>query len=309
MAAIAQQVGRSFRHRFEGPWFRRVFLAGVRAIPPELQRASMPVWAGLFYALLPSARRIVEGNLARVLGDASAAEVRRRGFRVFVNYAQSLTDMYGFHLGRRVPIAPEFRGRDHVHRVVDGGRGAITVTGHVGAWQITPFLIAQAGGLPPVTMAMAEEPNAAVAEFESRFRARLRIVYTTGSPFSLIELSNRLRRGELVGMQVDRHLGGPSLQLPFFGRAAPFPLGPATLARLTGCPIIPVFSHYAAPRRRGVIVEYGTPIEVERTADRDADVRRATLEVVDAYEQFVRRHPDQWFNFYDFWDPPAARPA
>jgi KDO2-lipid IV(A) lauroyltransferase len=227
-----------------------------------------------------------------------------------VNYAQSLTDMYGFHVGQRVPIAPEFRGREHVHRVVAGGRGAITVTGHVGAWQITPFLIARAGGLPPVTMAMAEEPNAAVGEFESQFRSRLRIVYTTGSPFSLIELSSRLRRGELVGMQVDRHLGGPSLALPFFGRPAPFPLGPATLARITGCPIIPVFSHYAERLRRGVVVEYGEPVEVERTSDREADVRRATLRVVSAYERYVHCHPDQWFNFYDFWDPPAAaRPA
>jgi KDO2-lipid IV(A) lauroyltransferase len=293
--------GRSFRHRFEGPLFRRVFLGGIRTIPPTLQRASMPLWGGLAYALVPSARRAVEANLARVLADAPRAEVRRQARRLFVHYAQSLTDMYAFHLGHAVPIAVEFDGRERVERVVDGGRGAVTVTGHLGAWQVTPFLIKKKGALPPLTMAMAEEPNARVGEFEARFRARQRIVYTTQSPFSLIELSSRLRRGELVGMQLDRRVGGPEAEVPFFGAAARFPLGAATLARSTGCPIIPLFSLYADERRRTVRVCYEAPIEVERTRDRAADLASATARLVAVYERYVRAHPDQWFNFYDFW--------
>src|SRR5262249_35267363 len=153
--------------------------------------------------------------------------------------------------------------------------GAITVTGHLGAWQMTPFLIAQRGDLPPMTMAMAEEPNADVGEFERRFRARFRIVYTTRSPFALIELANLVKRGELVGMQLDRHLGGPQALFPFCGAPVASPLGPATLARTTRCPIVPVFSVYADRRRRQVTVYYGEPIWVSRTANRENDLRDA----------------------------------
>ena len=63
-----QQAGRAFRHRFEGPFWRRVFLGGIRNIPQGLQRASMPLWAGIFYTLVPSARRIAERNLERIAG-------------------------------------------------------------------------------------------------------------------------------------------------------------------------------------------------------------------------------------------------
>ncbi len=111
-------------------------------------------------------------------------------------------------------------------------------------------------------------------------------------------------------MQLDRRVGGAEAVLPFFGAPARFPLGAATLARSTGCPIVPLFSLYADRRRRTVRVMYEAPIEVERTRDRAADLARATARLVEVYERYVRAYPDQWFNFYDFWDPPGtARPA
>jgi KDO2-lipid IV(A) lauroyltransferase len=300
----SQQVGRAFRHRFEGPFWRRIFLGGVRNIPQPLQRASMPLWAGIFYTLVPSARRIAERNLLRLAGPLRPPLDKLRSFRLFVNYAQAITNMYALHLGQRVPVECEFVGRENLLRVQAAGRGAVVVTAHMGAWQIAPFLMA-GKGLPPMTMAMAEEPNAKLAEYEKQFRSKFRIVYTTSSPFATLELANILRRGELVGMQLDRHLGGPHVPVPFCGAPAPFPLGPATLARATRCPLVPVFIVSEGDRRRCTFfVE--EPIEVAHTRNRADDLRQATARVVEVYERYARRYPEQWFNFYDFWNPPAA---
>jgi KDO2-lipid IV(A) lauroyltransferase len=301
----SQQVGRAFRHRFEGPFWRRVFLGGVRNIPQPLQRATMPLWAGIFYALVPSARRIAEQNLGRVAGPLRPAAAKLRSFRLFINYAQAVTNMYALHLGQPLPVEAEFCGRENLLGAQREGRGAVVVTGHLGSWQIAPFLMA-GKGLPPMTMAMAEEPNVKLAEFEQQFRSKFRIVYTTRSPFATLELANILRRGELVGMQLDRYLGGPHVELPFCGAPAPFPLGPATLARATRCPIVPVFIVSEGDRRRCTFfVE--RPIEVPHTRDRPADTRRAMAAVVEIYERYVRRYPEQWFNFYDFWNRPSER--
>jgi KDO2-lipid IV(A) lauroyltransferase len=303
-----QVAGRAFRHRFEGPFWRRVFLAGVRNIPQSLQRASMPMWAGIFYTLVPSARRIIEQNLERVCGPATPALVKARSFRLFVNYAQAITNMYALHLGQELPVEAEFNGHDALKDILANKRGAIAVTGHMGYWQITPFLMEARKWLPPMTMAMAEEPNRALGRFEEQFRSKFRIVYTTSSPFATLELANILKRGEFVGMQIDRHLGGAHLMLPFCGRPAPFPIGSATLARATGSPLVPVFVVAQRNRKRcTVLVEQ--PIEVAHTRNRDADVREAMLKVVEVYERYVRTYPDQWFNFYDFWNPPPPAPG
>jgi KDO2-lipid IV(A) lauroyltransferase len=266
----------------------------------------MPLWAGIFYALVPSARRAAEGNLAQVTGDRGA-RLHRRSFRLFINYAQAIANTYAMYLGQKLPVDPIAGGREKLARLKEEGRGAIFVTGHLGFWSLSPFVMEKAGLAPPV-LAMAEEPNQALQEFEQRFRQRWRIVYTTGSPFASLELAAVLRRGETVAMQLDRHLGGPRLAVPFFGRPAAFPLGPATLARITRAPLVPVFMVREGPRGFHARVE--DPIYVAHSRDREADIREATARVVAIYESYVRRYPLQWFNFHDFWadagEPEAA---
>ncbi len=308
VAMETPQHGRAYRHKFEGPFWRRVFLAGVRRIPQSLQRASMPMWGGIFHTVVPGARRIVEANLEQVCGPLPSLLARARSFKLFVNYAQAITNMYALHLGQPLPVDPEFSGHENLREIIAGKRGAIAVTGHMGYWQITPFLMAARSWLPPMTMAMAEEPNRATGEFEQQFRSKFRIVYTTSSPFATLELAKILRRGEMVGMQLDRHLGGAHAMIPFCGRPAPFPLGPATLARATGAPLLPVFVIAHKNRKRcTVLVE--KRIEVQRTRDRDADVLAGMTEVVKVYERYVRAYPEQWFNFHDFWRAPLVQPA
>jgi KDO2-lipid IV(A) lauroyltransferase len=305
MRSYKHSPGQAFRHRFEGPFYRRVMMFGIKNFSHSVQRETMPFWAGIFYVLVPRARRAVEQNLERVAGPASTIATKARSFRLFVNYAQSITNMYCLHHGQPVPVEASTVGQEHIFGLQRQGRGAVVVTGHLGFWQIAPILM-QRKSYPPLTMAMAEEPNASTGEWEQQFREKFRIVYTTRSPFSTLELANVLRRGELVGMQMDRCAGSPHVLVPFCGRPAPFPLGPATLARATGAPLLPTFIIADAERRRCTF-HVEAPIEVGRTRDRDADVREATERVVAVYERYVRTYPEQWFNFFDFWNPPPPR--
>lgn len=301
-------VNRGFRHFLDGPFFRKVLAAGVRALPLPVQRFSVPGWAALFFTLLPSVRRNIARNLDQVLGPLPEPKRTAAAFRLFVNYCQSMANLYSIHVGHRIPVEPRFYGREKLLRhVQQSGTGAILLTGHMGYWQVAPFLMERKHDLPPMTMAMAEEPNARSREFEDRLREKMRIVYTTRSPFVMIELASILKRGELVGMQLDRVVGNNHILIDFCGRPAPFPLGPASLARATGTPLIPVFV-LAEDDRRHCTFRYEEPIFVSKTRDREADIRRGTEAAVRVYERYVKANPYQWFNFHDFWQAPTATP-
>jgi len=187
-------TNRALRHAFDGPFFRRLAIGGVRHLPMLVKFATMPLWGGIFHALVPSARRAAETNLQRVLGPMSAIELHTRSFRLFTNYAQSITNMYCLHSGQPVPVDAVTVGQEHILALQKEKRGAVVVTGHLGFWQIAPILM-QRKSYPPLTMAMAEEPNAGTAEWERQFREKFKIVYTTSSPFSTLELASVLRRG------------------------------------------------------------------------------------------------------------------
>jgi KDO2-lipid IV(A) lauroyltransferase len=303
----APRQGSALRHAFDGPFFRRVAIGGVRHIPLPLKFATMPLWGGLFHSLVPEARRAAEANLRRVLGPTSRVELHRRSFKLFVNYAQSVANLFALYNDLPLGIEVDTGGAHLLEDMHREKRGAVLATGHMGYWQIAPFLMAQKS-YAPLTMAMAEEPNQGTAELEAHFRSRLRIVYTSRSPLALVELARLVGQGELVGMQLDRHTGGAHTLVDFFGQPAPFPTGPATLARATRAPLIPVFM-LARPDRRVCDFFVGEPIIVAQTRDREADVVDATRRLVAIYERYVAAYPEQWFNFFDFWAPPASAPA
>ena len=90
----------------------------------------------------------------------------------------------------------------------------------------------------------------------------------------------------------------------FFGEPAPFPTVAASLARVSGAPII-----VAAVVRerdntfRGIALP---PIFVKRTRQTAHDVEHATQAIVRGLEGFVRRWPDQWYIFRPMWPTPRA---
>lgn len=303
--------GRAHRHRFEGPFFRRLMVGGIRLLPSQVKRMSMPFWAGIFYSLLPKARRAVEANLSHVLGFGQAAAgtlrikdrvlLRKRSFELFVNYAQMLSDSYSLLLGLPIGYKPTTVGLENMVGAVRGGKGVIAATGHLGMWQIAPSL-AQLRGLARFCLAMAEEPNRNVQAFEQQFRERFEIIYTTESPFASLRLAQVLREGAMLGMQIDRNIGGQVVELPFFGVPVAFPAGPAMLARVTGAPIVPHFFVIDEIDGERKVVHYiEPPIVVAHSRDRTRDVRDATAALVAVYERFVRRYPTQWYHFYNFF--------
>jgi lauroyl/myristoyl acyltransferase len=112
-----------------------------------------------------------------------------------------------------------------------------------------------------------------------------------------LELLAALRRGEVVAVQGDRALGTRGdVSIPFFGRPAPFPLGPFLLARAARVPIVPAFCVLDGDDRYAVQV--AKPMTVER-----GEEEAAARAWVAALEDVVREHPTQWFNFFDVWSP------
>jgi len=188
-------------------------------------------------------------------------------------------------------------GMGGLEKAARAGRGLVVLTAHLGNWELAGRMLAR-DGARPMHIVVAAEADPAVERFLRGGAAPVRFVTRT-APTASLSLLSALRRGEIVAMQGDRALGtrGDVLQ-PFFGAPAPFPLGPFVLARAAGAPVVPAFCLLDADRRYRIVV--GMPSLVEPGGEAAALGRWvAVLEVM------VRRHPSQWFNFYDRWSPPA----
>jgi KDO2-lipid IV(A) lauroyltransferase len=259
-------------------------------------------WGGLFYLLLGGKRRAVRSNL-RIVTDRR--DVERLVFSTFCTYAHNWCDvMLMMRLtGNRLQAMIGRRGNpgplDHA---LAQGNGAILVSPHLGNWELGGLGLADLGY--KVNVLTFREPDEKVNELRETMRVERGIgfIYVDRhdtSPLAIIEAINALRRNEIVALLGERDGSSNTIRMELFGRPADFPVGSAYLSLASGAPVIPVF----VPLEKG---NYATLMEEAiyfqgRHGRHAESIQEGMRRLVAVFELYIRRYPDQWYNFFDFW--------
>jgi KDO2-lipid IV(A) lauroyltransferase len=289
------------------------FLAWIAPRAPRwFLHGGARVVIGIVMLLHSRPRLAIARNLARVLeAPADSRRVRRAVREMLVHFAVYWADLFRF-----AQLPPE-RLREQVEggtlttleplrAALAVGRRTILITAHLGNWELGAVMAGQAH--LPVSVVYVPDAFGEAEYFRSLLRTLGRveeIAIRPGDQFASLPVLRAFSAGRIVALQGDRDFRDNGLALPFFGEPVTFPLGPFLLARMTGASLVPAFIVYT--ERRRLHVELGEPIEVERSDDRERDVRVALERWVTVLESAVRRWPTQWYTFYDFW-PQAGRP-
>lgn len=242
---------------------------------------------------MPAERAVVRATLATITG-ADGGRLDRLTVRVFQDFAACFSDLVTTN---RQAAARLLRYVSSVSEspILEASAGVVSVTAHVGNWEMAGRLLA--GRTARRThVVVAPEEVAGLERWVRRDGDGVRFV--ARGPVAIgVELVAALRRGEVVALQGDRAIGTQGdLLIPFFGRPAPFPLGPFILARAAGVPVVAAFC--LLDRDDRYTVRIAPPLTVARGEEADAARRWVAL-----LEDVVREHPTQWFNFFDVWRP------
>lgn len=269
---------------------------------------------GVVMALHRKPRRAIARNLARVLSEPeSSPAVRRASRRMIHHLAYYWVDLFRFaqlpaERTREQLTERSFDALRPLQEVHAAGERTILITAHLGNWELGAVLAGQAG-LPVSVLYVPDEFGDA-----ERFRSLLRgfggveeIPIRPEERFASLPVLRAFGEGRLVALQGDRDFNDRGVVIPFFGAPVRFPPGPFHLARMTGARLWPVFIAYAEGYR--FEIELGAPISVARSEDRERDVREAIAVWAGVLERAIRRWPDQWYTFFDYWPEPAEANA
>ncbi len=110
-------------------------------------------------------------------------------------------------------------------------------------------------------------------------------------------------RGEHVAILADRVAPGrETIEAEFMGSPARFPSGVYLLAAVLRCPVYLVFGLYREPNRYDVHCEpFAEQVVLPRKARSEA-IAGYVAKYAERLEHYGRLAPDNWFNFYDFWN-------
>jgi lauroyl/myristoyl acyltransferase len=247
----------------------------------------------LAQSFLPAERAVARSTL-QVMTGASGQRLDELTAEVFGEFAMCFSDLISAsrrpaRIGSYLGVV---RGREHLQGF-DGP--LISLTAHVGNWELAGRVLAQHSARTTHVVVAVEEAQA-LEQWLRRDGGGLRFV-PRSHPTVSVTLIAALRRGDAVALQGDRALGNRGdVLVPFFGRPAPFPVGPFQLARAAGVPVLPAFCTLDGDGR------YSLRVLPLMTVARGAE-EEALATWVGTLEQIVAEKPTQWFNFFDVWSP------
>jgi len=292
----------SWYRRFlvQGVVWRRLLRFAVLNVPLWLEPVIIGFWS-LFFLLWGPGRRGVMRNLSAILPGSWPLTNFFRAYRVFWNFAWTITDNMRF---RELRVSPdwELTGLQHLEQLQSHEGGAIILTAHMGNYDLGAHIFAE-NSARRIVMIRAPETDAETREFEESHAARtaagLKIDFSTRSSDLALDLLHALQRGEIIAIQGDRVTPGiAALPATLFGKSMQVPAGPFALSMAARVPIYPLFIMRLGRRRYRLLTS--TPFEVTRTRDRAEAFEKAVAQWTGELEHAVRDAWFQWFTFQPY---------
>jgi predicted LPLAT superfamily acyltransferase len=223
---------------------------------------------------------------------------------LYLNYyrlGQMLIDKIAVRLGKRDYYQYEFENYEEFLKVLNGDTGVIMIGAHVGNWEIGGSFFGEYGKKINIVMLDAEDRGIKQVLEENLKEFQHKIISLSERHFEHIyEIKKALDNKEYVCFQGDRRMSEKmSCTMDFLGKPAAFPEGPFYLALRFKVPAV----FYFSMREKGMKYRFKFFIaDVARVGEGEKPEHALMKQYVEALESVLRRHPEQWFNYYKFWN-------
>ncbi|MDQ6886505.1 MAG: lysophospholipid acyltransferase family protein [Gemmatimonadota bacterium] len=262
----------------------------------------------LGYRPLAVRRPVVERQIAAAFPGLDDDEVQRIARESYAHLGRVTIETALLHRrGRQgvLDMVEQVDGWDVIEGALALGRGVILVTGHFGNWELAAAYVAARG--VPIDVVVRGMNNPLFDGYLTRTRSRLGMA-VVHDQVAVRRTMQSLRANRAVGFVIDQgvlHLA--STYVPFFGRPAKTPRGPAVFAMRWGVPVVfGVARREPGGRYRLAIEAISTP----EWSDRERGVEELVRSYTSSLERWVRRSPEQYFWHHRRWKwQPADTPA
>jgi predicted LPLAT superfamily acyltransferase len=271
-----------------GNWFFVVTLKylGVRAAYTLLAFV-----APYFVVFAPKARKAIWFYNREILGYSRFKSLVKL-FVHFYTFGQAIIDKIALKYGISDYYSFDYGNYSEFLNVLDTGTGCIIIGAHVGSWEVgTPYFREYGKNINIVMLDAEYNKIKNIIENGAEQRDHKIIPLGNDGLESILKIKKALDNKEYVCLQGDRYMDDSnSEEVLFMGRRARFPRGLFVMCQKLK---VPVVFYYAMRERRG---HYKFVFEL---ADPANDIRS---EYIGSLERIVRKYPQQWFNFYEFWE-------
>jgi predicted LPLAT superfamily acyltransferase/uncharacterized protein (DUF2062 family) len=270
-----------------------------------------------FYLFAPKARRSALEYWHVVRPSDNCFTRQWRVIAQFFRFAQTLLDRVyqGFHTEPCFTINPD--GIENILTPVRDGKGLILVSAHVGSWDMAAAAL-KADGLEKQFHVVKYESQGMTFDKVKKQNEpeHVKKLISNEAQTPVLQIRELLARGLPVALMGDRPIGNHFELVSFFGKLAPVDCTPFRIAAACDAPLLFTFgfkgrkeSPKGSPKDSYDF--YATPSRYYRSesgTEKQLQMVSWAQEYAAVLEQLVRKYPDQWFNFFQYWSAVPAPP-
>jgi predicted LPLAT superfamily acyltransferase len=218
----------------------------------------------------------------------------------YYRFGQTLIDKLAVRSGLHEKYQYEFENYDiFLDKLDHSSKGLILIGAHVGNWEIGGNFFGNYAKKINIVMYDSEYQKIKKVLDKNLNPQTHKIIPILESDFTHIyQIKDALENNEYVCFQGDRYVGEKSAKtVNFMGHPAHFPIGPFLLAARFEAPVVFYFSMREKGMKYRFIFEF---------AEVKSKGKQAIDELLNLYvsslEKILKNYPEQWFNYYDFWN-------
>lgn len=223
-------------------------------------------------------------------------------YKVYINYnllGQTLIDKVVIMSGIPNKFTFNLDGIDNLHRIAALKKGGLLLSAHIGNWEIARHLLNEIDARINVVIFDGEDES--IKEYMESVvgKSVLNLIVIKDDMSHIFEISNAFLNDELVCMPADRFMeNNKTVTMKFLGADAKFPLGPFTLAAKFQ---VPVSFVYGMKEHTFHYHFFASEVKEYPGLEQGAMEAQMMADFVEDMEQKVKKYPEQWYNYYEFW--------
>lgn len=222
--------------------------------------------------------------------------------KLYKNYyllGQSIIDKVVLMSAIKNKFTFNFDGEQNLRDIAGFQKGGILLSAHIGSWDIAGYLFKRLE--TKINIVLFDGEHEQIKEYLEGVTGKKEVnIITIKKDLSHIyEISDAFMNNELVCMHADRFIeGNKIITTEFLGKPARFPMGPFLLALTFKVPVSFVFavkesnSHYHF---------FATASKIYNDPVRSVALQEMLGDFSNEMEKKVKKYPEQWYNYYNFW--------
>jgi predicted LPLAT superfamily acyltransferase len=220
-------------------------------------------------------------------------------YKNYYRLGQSIIDKVVIMSGIDNKFTYNFDGEENLRKITELKRGGLLLSAHLGNWEIAGYLLKRLGTRINIVMFDGEQQQIKKYLEQVTGKRNMNIIVIKEDLSHIYAISDALKNNELVCMHADRFVeGNKTMMCNFLGQAAKFPAGPFVLAATFKVPVSYVFAFKETNTHYHL---YASEIKDYSTLSKEEGMQQMLNEFAAEMEEKARLYPEQWFNYYNFW--------